>query len=336
MVVVLDKQKIIKQITHVYNKTSSPLIVHCIQNYKATAVIPAPFICPITKQIMLDPHKTNCCGKHLSRAAIDASNHEEEAPVCPVCTASPTDAKPDPILRERTQSLRIYCPHKYEGCHWNGEIRHLKAHWNDAKNPCRYVLISCPKLCGKHVQQYFVDQHVTRCSFQHRCKVCSKRCERGITYCENCLETRTSCPYKCGDTIRPLDILKHLKQCRTLFVGPNRDETDAAEVESNPDVQGSNYAFLDMAKSLLEKRLQSEEVRCNLVDNLLSLAKVHTEKKTGEEVKKAKQDLRELESLLLVRDNTLHEQMENLQRRMDRDRKERKKPPGLLSSIKLE
>ncbi len=292
-------------------------------------------MCPISKQIMLDPHKTSCCGKHLSRAAIDVLDHDEDGAelVCPVCSTSPFDAKQDCLLKDKIQTLKIYCPHKYEGCHWNGDIRLLKGHWNDPKNPCRYTLVYCPKLCGKKVQQYYLEQHTQRCSYQNRCKVCSKKSERGITYCDNCQESLILCPYKCGNTIRPMDLLRHLKRCKTLSVTPSSDETDTNE-NQDLDSQEDSYNFLDIAKKLLEKRLRSQELRCQLVNNALSLVEVRNEKKSNEEKKKAKEKLKVKESTLLAREEKLHEEMQDLRSRLDVESKERKRHTKVLCSIK--
>ena len=312
------------------------------QSYRTTAAVPPPhFFCPITKQIMVDPYKTGCCGKHLSRAAIEDLDHREvatESPAfasCPLCTASPVNARADPVLRDKTQALKIYCPHKHEGCHWNGEIRHLRTHWNDVKNPCRFTFVPCPKQCGKNVQRYYVEQHIKRCSIQIRCRVCGRKSERSQSYCDNCQESLAPCPYLCGDSIRPMDLLKHLKNCRTLSVTPRKEDVDAAEDQRDPQVKESKLSFLHIAQTLQEKRLKSQVIRCQLVDNLMNLSRLYGEQRSNEEKKKFCQDLREQEKSLLAQDSNLQKEIQELHKTLEQV-KDKRKPVEVLSTIKLD
>lgn len=283
-----------------------------LQNYEPLSTT-THYLCPITKQLMLEPHKTSCCNKHLSHAAI-----EQSSDTCPICMSTSMDAKLDPIFRERAHALKISCPHKYEGCHWIGEIRHLKAHLNGSENACRYALVSCP-LCGLNIQRYSVEKHLTKCSKQQRCKKCQKRCSRGNIFCGDCSEPENPCPYKCGEEIRPADILSHLKKCSKLATEATKDETDdvMSTVESTSLRPEYHDQFLDLAKSLLEKRLSFEDVRCELCENLLCLATVRFTKGKGHDEKiREKQELRDVESLLLQRENEIQEEMVEIRSKM--------------------
>ena len=84
--------------------------------------------CPITSEIMLDPHQTTCCGNNLSAQAVRKLLRDKKN--CPFCKkktsewSSVLDKKHQRFVR----ALRVRCPQKSDGCDWEGELNSLEQH----------------------------------------------------------------------------------------------------------------------------------------------------------------------------------------------------------------
>ena len=84
------------------------------------------FICPVTLSLMLQPHQTKCCGKHLSQEV--AARIKGEKGACPLCKETNLDASLDKHFRRQVKALPVFCHHKDRGCEWQGELSNLKNH----------------------------------------------------------------------------------------------------------------------------------------------------------------------------------------------------------------
>ena len=84
------------------------------------------FFCPVTKDLLLQPHLTACCGHHLSDKA--ATKIQGEGGACPVCKEKKFTAHPDKYFSRQVHELRVFCRHKERGCGWEGDLSALEHH----------------------------------------------------------------------------------------------------------------------------------------------------------------------------------------------------------------
>jgi hypothetical protein len=82
--------------------------------------------CPITTNLLLQPHLTSCCGNHLSQEA--ASRIKKAAKACPMCNATHWDTMLNKHFRRQINSLNMFCTYKARGCRWQGELLQLEHH----------------------------------------------------------------------------------------------------------------------------------------------------------------------------------------------------------------
>ena len=94
---------------------------------------PIDFFCPVTFELLCDPHLTSCCGHHLSALAIAKWKKIESKP-CPLCKLPTWNTMLDKYFQRQVRALQVFCRHKSRGCVWQGELSALDSHTQ-----------SCPK-----------------------------------------------------------------------------------------------------------------------------------------------------------------------------------------------
>ena len=82
------------------------------------------FFCPVTFDILREPHLTPCCGNHLSAVAVTRLQGQP----CPVCKEPHLNTVPDKFFKRRVYELKVRCPNKSLGCEWVGELGSLDRH----------------------------------------------------------------------------------------------------------------------------------------------------------------------------------------------------------------
>ena len=78
------------------------------------------FFCPVTMGLLLQPHLTSCCGKHLSQEAATRIQKEEGA--CPLCMKQSWSTMLNKHFQRQVKSLHVLCRHEDRGCGWQGEL----------------------------------------------------------------------------------------------------------------------------------------------------------------------------------------------------------------------
>ena len=86
----------------------------------------AEFFCPVTYELLLHPHLTVCCGKHLSQEA--AARIEKKQEPCPLCKHSKLSTVLNKHFQRRVTNLYVFCCHEERGCGWQGELSDLERH----------------------------------------------------------------------------------------------------------------------------------------------------------------------------------------------------------------
>ena len=87
---------------------------------------PDDVYCPVTFELLLQPHQTQCCGNHLSKEAVDRIKGEEGG--CPLCKEADLRTTQDKHFQRKVRELRVYCHHRRRGCRWVGELGALHGH----------------------------------------------------------------------------------------------------------------------------------------------------------------------------------------------------------------
>ena len=163
---------------------------------------PEEFFCPVTLTVLLEPYLTQCCGNHLSQEAYQRLQGKP----CPVCREENLTAMKDKSVKRKALSLKVRCPHKAEGCEWEGELRSLEQHLNtnSSAGECRYVDVDCPYACGERVQRRSLEEHKSqRCPLRpFTCQYCNHKATHQEVTKEHwpvCEKYPLPCPNECGE-----------------------------------------------------------------------------------------------------------------------------------------
>ena len=142
------------------------------------------FFCPVTFELLLNPHQTTCCGHHLSEKAVNRLQRESKP--CPMCKESKLITMPDKFFKRKASAVLIRCPYKESECEWVGEVGGRKQH-----------IAACPK-------RPWECEH---CDFTSTFDV-------GIQHIEQCTKYPVPCPNKCEVGMVPrCDVEKHRTDC---------------------------------------------------------------------------------------------------------------------------
>ena len=129
------------------------------------------FFCPVTLELLTDPHLTMCCGNHLSQEA--ANRLKRDGKPCPMCKAPQLNTVPNKHYKRKVNEIKIRCPHKKNGCEWVGGVNEVKQHSDSCqKRPwqCQYCEFESTCDIG-------VNKHLPMCTKFP--VVCPNSCEVG-------------------------------------------------------------------------------------------------------------------------------------------------------------
>ena len=161
------------------------------QDYDFVEQTDQDFYCPVSLEILLEPHQTDCCGQHISQKAADRLIKEGKP--CPLCKDENFTTHQDKYFKRNTvNKLKVCCPHKKSGCVWVGELGDLNQH----STSCLNRLWKC--------------QH---CNFETTYEVGTN------DHTPNCTKYPEPCPNRCEiGTVPRCDVEKHLLVCPLQLV----------------------------------------------------------------------------------------------------------------------
>ena len=96
------------------------------EDYEFVDPPPADFYCPVTKDLLLCPQLTSCCGQHLSPEANNWLQREKKP--CPLCKRQEWSTTLDKKFQRKVKSLHVFCRHRSKECGWKGELSALDYH----------------------------------------------------------------------------------------------------------------------------------------------------------------------------------------------------------------
>ena len=181
---------------------------------------PQDYFCPVSLTVLLEPYLTPCCGNHLSQGAYQRLQGQP----CPVCREENLTAVFDKYLKRKVLSLKVRCPHKAEGCEWEGELRGLEQHLDKGPGECQYVCVDCSYACGECVQRRNLEEHKSQHCLTRpfTCQYCNYKATFLQVTKEHwpiCEKYPLPCPNECGEKEMERQHLKgHLEQTCPLEV----------------------------------------------------------------------------------------------------------------------
>ena len=124
---------------------------------------PEEYFCPVSLAVLIEPYQTQCCGNLLSQESYERLQGQP----CPVCREENLTAMKDKFHKRKVATLKVRCPHKAEGCEWEGELgsleQHLSISTNSSQELCDYADVDCPYACGKSFKRVDLELHVKDC-----------------------------------------------------------------------------------------------------------------------------------------------------------------------------
>ena len=82
------------------------------------------FFCPVTMDLLLQPHLTSCCGKHISQEAVRKVKKDGKG--CPLCKREQWTTMLNLHYLRQVTELRVFC--RVSHCDWQGELLQLEHH----------------------------------------------------------------------------------------------------------------------------------------------------------------------------------------------------------------
>ena len=174
------------------------------------------FYCPVTFDLLREPHQMLCCGNHLSPEAVARLQGQP----CPVCKEANLNTVPDKFFKRKVNELKVRCPNKSLGCEWVGELGDLDRHLsqNSVEGECQFVTVACPYDCGDSFQRRQLQGHkANNCPNRpFTCQYCDHKATYITVTNEHwliCKQYPLECPNKCGEkAIERQHLPKHLEE----------------------------------------------------------------------------------------------------------------------------
>ena len=172
------------------------------------------YYCPVTFELLRDPHQTTCCGHHISVTA--GAKLQQEGKSCPMCKEPNFTTQTDKYFKRVVNGLKVRCPHKGSGCEWVHDLGSLDQHTKVCpKRPwqCQYCDTTATYDVG-------ANEHLPQClKFP---EPCPNRCEKGtVERCNlekhlasECSLQLVACEFShagCTEKVPRKDLARHME-----------------------------------------------------------------------------------------------------------------------------
>lgn len=93
-------------------------------------------LCKICHYPARDPILAVCCGQSFCSCCLECYRQSKviDHSSCPYCREENFQTVPDKRTGRCVLNLKVFCPHKHQGCEWIGELRSLEDHMNKKSN----------------------------------------------------------------------------------------------------------------------------------------------------------------------------------------------------------
>ena len=175
------------------------------------------------------PRLAVCCGHNFCTTCLERylQSKSTEHDSCPYCREEKFKTVPDKRTERYVLNLKVFCPHKYQGCTWVGELRSMEDHVNENSNHnigCPFTELQCSNGCGVVMQRRLVEGHLkSECELREvKCEYCNTTGSYqwiNSSHCEECPKYPVECPNHCEvGHMRREEISRHLEECPLTIV----------------------------------------------------------------------------------------------------------------------
>ena len=128
-------------------------------DYEFVSDPPKSLECSICLLTLKDPCVVSCCGNHYCKPCI--GKIKEDNKPCPLCNDHEYSVMLHKGVMREVNSLKVYCPQRFLGCNWKGEIGQVQRHENigSRDSGCGYIMIKCIHQCGGKFQRRVIAEH---------------------------------------------------------------------------------------------------------------------------------------------------------------------------------
>ena len=253
-------------------------------------------LCKICHYPARDPVLATCCGYNFCTSCLE-SYHQSKVIAhgsCPYCheeefyhDSSPHcyekfHTVPDKRTERYVLNLEVFCPHKYQGCTWIGELRSMKDHVNENSDDaigCPFTELQCSNGCGVVMQRRLVEGHLkSECELREvKCEYCNTTGSYqwiNSSHHEECPKYPVECPNHCEvGHVRREEISGHLEECPLAIVecpyAAVGCESVVRRKEEMEHVMGSVGQHMEYNKNtILDTQNELERIKSTMNDKL--------------------------------------------------------------------
>jgi len=186
-------------------------------------------LCKICHYPARNPILTVCCGHSFCNYCLERYHQTTfiDHDRCPYCRQDNFQTVPDKRTERHVLNLKVFCPHKSQGCNWTGELRSLEDHVNENSDNnigCPFTKLQCSNGCSMVMQRRLVEDHLkSECELREvKCEYCNTTGSYQwmiSSHQEKCPNYLVECPNHCEiGHVKRGDISVHLEECPLAIV----------------------------------------------------------------------------------------------------------------------
>ena len=232
--------------------------------------------CPVTFEVLRDPHQTTCCGHHISATA--SARLQQEGKPCPMCKEPNFTTHTDKYFKRVVNGLKVRCPHKGSGCEWMGDLGSRDQHTDlcpKRRWQCQYCDFTATYDVGG-------NEHLSQC--KKFPEPCPNRCKTGtVERCDLERHLATECPLQlvaceyshvgCTEKVPRKDLARHMEENmqKHLLNMSLLNLSLTRELHEKMDEKDRQIAELQVQlKHLVEQKFQRLDERVEQLQDLMA------------------------------------------------------------------
>ena len=287
-------------------------------------------LCKICHYPARDPILTVCCGHNLCTTCLERYLQSKviDHGSCPYCREEKFTTVPDKRTKRYVFNLKVFCPHKYQGCTWVGELRSMEDHVNKNSNDnigCPFTELQCSNGCGVVMQRRLVEGHLkSECELREvKCEYCNTTGSYqwiNSSHHEECPKYPVECPNHCEvGHVRREEISGHLEECPLAIVecpyAAVGCESVVRRKEKMEHVMGSVGQHMEYNKNAILANQNEFQKRLDVKEQ--EIGNVKQDLRTKEqELDDIKKDLQATKSRLDIKEQELRDRLNTKEQAM--------------------